>query len=69
MQQIFEEREIFNSIKELLYYIQIKQTLWPSARKKIIPTYRPPQAERILRPTFVDTGLSCGQRGGTHHDR
>jgi hypothetical protein len=40
-----------------------KQTPWPLVREPTIPTERPPR--RNLEPTFVDRGVSRGQRGGT----
>jgi hypothetical protein len=42
-----------------------KQTPWPSIRKRTIPTDRPATGRRILVPTFVDRGVSRGQRSGT----
>jgi hypothetical protein len=41
-----------------------KQTLWPLVRERTIPTERPPLVNDILVPTFVDRGVSRGQRGG-----
>jgi hypothetical protein len=44
---------------------QQKQTPWPLVRERIIPTERPPLVCEILVPTFVDRGVSLGQRGGS----
>jgi hypothetical protein len=42
-----------------------KRTPWPLVRKGIIPTMGPPLVNEILVPTFVDRGVSRGQRGGS----
>jgi hypothetical protein len=42
-----------------------KQTPWPLVRKRTIPTERPPLVDKILVSTFVDRGVSRGQRGGS----
>jgi hypothetical protein len=39
---------------------------WLLARKQILPTERHPFIGEILVPTFVDRGVSRGQRGGSH---
>jgi hypothetical protein len=44
---------------------QFKQTPWPLVRTQTIPTERLPLVDEILVPTFVDRGLSRGQRGGS----
>jgi hypothetical protein len=41
---------------------QTKQTPWLLVRQRTIPAVRPPE----LVPTFVDKGVSCGERGGFH---
>jgi hypothetical protein len=46
-------------------YFTNKQTPWPLVRERTIPTERPPLVDEILVPTFVDRGVSCGQRGGS----
>jgi hypothetical protein len=38
-----------------------KQTPWPLVHERTIPTERPPL---VVVPTFVDRGVSRGQRGG-----
>jgi hypothetical protein len=43
----------------------IIKTPWPLVRKRTIPTKRPPFVDEIIVPTFVDRGVSRGQRGGT----
>jgi hypothetical protein len=42
-----------------------KQTPWPLVRERTIPTERPPLVDEILMSTFVDRGVSRGQRGGS----
>jgi hypothetical protein len=42
-----------------ILHSQNKLTLWSSVCKRTIPTERPPM------PTFVDRGVSRGQRGGS----
>jgi hypothetical protein len=39
------------------------QTPWPLVRERTIPTDRPPLVDEILVSTFVDRGVSRGQRG------
>jgi hypothetical protein len=48
-----------------LRYPGTKQTPWPLVRKRTIPTARPLLVHEILVPTFVDRGVSRGQRGGS----
>jgi hypothetical protein len=40
-------------------------TPWPLVRKRTISTERPPLVDEILVQTFVDRGVSRGQRSGT----
>jgi hypothetical protein len=42
-----------------------KQTPWPLVRKWNIRTELPPLVDEIWMPTFVDRGVSRGQRGGS----
>jgi hypothetical protein len=42
-----------------------KQTPWPLVRERTILTERPPLVDEILVSTFVDRGVSRGQRGGS----
>jgi hypothetical protein len=42
-----------------------KLTPWPLVRERTIPTDRPPLVGEILVSTFVDRGVSRGQRGGS----
>jgi hypothetical protein len=42
-----------------------KQTPWPLVRKRTIPIEPPPLVDEILVSTFVDRGVSRGQRGGS----
>jgi hypothetical protein len=42
-----------------------KQTPWSLVRERTIPTERPPLVNEILVSTFVDRGVSRGQRGGS----
>jgi hypothetical protein len=44
---------------------RIKQTPWPLVRKRTKTTEGPPLYLRNLMPTFVDRGVSRGQRGGS----
>jgi hypothetical protein len=44
---------------------KILLTPWPLVRERTIPTDRPPLADEILVSTFVDGGVSRGQRGGS----
>jgi hypothetical protein len=44
---------------------QTKQTPWPLVRERTIPTERQPLVDEILVSTFVDRGVSRGQRGGS----
>jgi hypothetical protein len=46
---------------ELNLYI----TPWPFVRERTIPTDRPPLVDEIVVSTFVDRGVSFGQRGGS----
>jgi hypothetical protein len=46
-------------------YEETKQIPWPLVRKRSKPTERPPLVNEILVPTFVDRGVSPGQRGGS----
>jgi hypothetical protein len=43
--------------------VPYKQTPWPLVRKRTIPTERLPIVDKNLMPSFVDRGLSRGQRG------
>jgi hypothetical protein len=46
-----------------------KQTPWPLVRERTIPTERPPLVDEILVSTFVERGVSRGQRGGSPYGR
>jgi hypothetical protein len=45
---------------QVYYYLL---TLWPLVSERTIPTERPPLVDLV--PTFVDRGVSRGQRGGS----
>jgi hypothetical protein len=53
----------FRSVSFLIVF-KTKQTPWPLVRERTIPTDRPPLVDEMLS-TFVDRGVSRGQRGGS----
>jgi hypothetical protein len=58
-------RTRFCEVHLLTELVHVLKAPWPLVRQRSIPTDRLLLVDEILVPTFVDTGVSRGQRGGS----